>query len=306
MELRHLRYFVALAEELNFTRAAERLRISQPPLSAQIKSLEQELGVDLFKRTRRSVEITPAGLRFLREARAVLSQFDRLQSQAHELAEITGTIAIAANPSVDLLVLPEALRLLAGENPSIEYCLRSMYLNDQIRALHDGTVDVAFTRVPLEDSQVRGLVTEKLRDERLILAVPQRHPLADKSSVEPSQLDALGLVMWHRHVAPSAYDSSIRFLRDQRAHPYIAYETDSVIIAIGLAAADLGVALVPESCATVTRAGVVYRPLEPSPPTVGLGVAWCSNNTNPVLQKFIRTAKEATARLFPVELSGRP
>lgn len=292
MELRHLRYFAVLAEELNFTRAARRLRISQPPLSAQIKDLEEELGVLLFNRTKRSVALTPAGEKFLREARAILEHVDKATRSLKSGGELGGTITIAANPTVDLHLLPAALRRFRERHPDVEFCLRNLLLDDQIEALNSGLVDVAFMRIPLDEFHERGLIVEQVMTESLIAAVPADHPFAEKKSISPKAMKDERLIMWHRHVAPTTYDAVLAAFSAQEVVPYIDQETDSLKLGLGLVSAGLGIAIVPESSQVLRRQGVVYIPFSPALPKAALGIARRKAEIRPLLEEFLTVVRE--------------
>src|SRR5687767_2086529 len=178
MELRHLRYFVAVAEELHFGRAAVRLHVSQPPLSQQIKALEEELGVQLFQRTRRHVELTDAGRALLPEARAALEQAERAQRVAREAgAGARGRLVIGFVTSASYSVLPAAVRALRRAWPSVEVTLREMVPSAQLEALEWREIDVGLLRPPVDDARVE---VEVVLEEPLLVALPARSALARK------------------------------------------------------------------------------------------------------------------------------
>ena len=181
MELRHLRYFVAVAEELHFGHAASRLNTSQPSLSQQIRDLERELKVDLFLRTKRHVALTPAGQRFLQEARGILSSAERAAGLAREAARgESRKLAIGISPETDWLFLGKVLRLFAEHAPSVDVVFQNLTPEAQVDALRAGHLDVGFVGLPLE---AEGMVTETTGRARLVVALPEKHPMARKNDL---------------------------------------------------------------------------------------------------------------------------
>lgn len=293
MELRHLQYFIALAEELSFTRAARRLHISQPPLSMQIRNLEEELGVTLFDRDRRNVALTAAGERFLREARQIVDHVDRAVRVAREAGRgFAGTITLAINPSLDLLLLPRLLRRTGEELPGVEVCLRQLSHREQIEALAQGTVDVGFLRPPLEERDRRGLVVETLMQEALLLAIPADHALARRKSVPLGKLAGENCILWQRAVAPGSYDAVLAACQAAQFCPRIAYEAEAIQTALGLVSGGLGIAFVPESTRVLSREGVVYTRITGNPVMLELSLVWRRDNGSPILPHLLRLAKE--------------
>ncbi|MEQ8820480.1 MAG: LysR family transcriptional regulator [Sumerlaeia bacterium] len=288
MELRHLRYFVVLAEELHFTRAAERLRMSQPPLSAQIKNLEQELGAALFLRDRRGVELTEAGRRFLPEARQTLDQAARAARIAREAATgLGGSLAIGVSPSVDLRLLPEVLRGFRGDFQAVELVLRNLYQSEMLQALRDGVLDVGFVRLPISEAEQRGLSLEKIHQEPTILALAADHPLAAEAEVPFAKLDGEACLLWHRHVAPAAYDHVLAACREAGFTPRLEFEADSLQTGLGLVAAGLAIAFVPDSARVLCREGVAYRPIAGGGPMLELGMVWRPRASCAALPEFL-------------------
>src|SRR3954471_6890497 len=199
MELRHLRYLMAVAEELNFGRAAIRLRISQPPLSQQIRQLEEELGVRLFDRTKRQVKLTEAGKRIVVEAQQILSQVDHFVSLASRVSEGTiGRLTIAGQAGLnDSLV--QTLRVFAHQYPGVHIELQFMNTAHQIEALREGHVHVGFLHLPVDDSQ---LTLEPIKREPLWLALPKGHPLAKQKTVALTSLARQQFIMFARPSNP--------------------------------------------------------------------------------------------------------
>jgi DNA-binding transcriptional LysR family regulator len=291
MELRHLRYFVAVAEELHFGRAAARLRIAQPPLSQQIRSLEQELGVALFTRTTRRVELTPAGRALLPEARQVFEQTARaaLTAQRASRGEI-GRLAIGFVPSADLDLLPRVLRAWAVQAPHVEIELHAMLSGPQIDALRHGRIQVGFVRLPVDDG---GVAVETIQREPLIAALPMAHRLARRARVRLADLKSDGMILFPRRMAPSYYDLLVSVCRHAGFTPRVLHETESMQTNIGLVAAGLGFSLHPASIRTLQRAGVVYRPLVPPVPHIEMAVAYVRDGRSAALEAFLRVVRES-------------
>jgi DNA-binding transcriptional LysR family regulator len=293
VELRHLRYFVAVAEELHFHRAAERLHMSQPPLSQQIRALETELGVELLRRNRRRVELTEAGGAFLVEARAILTSVQHAGDLARRVArgEI-GKLSVGFVGSAMYATLPEILRAFRQRHPEVELQLRPFPTAPQLEALRDGRVDVGFLRPPVQRA---GLEIETIQRETIVVALPTDHPLAGSPSVAISQLREETFVLLARTESPGVYDSLALTLSELAGNPRAVQEADDMQTLIGLVAAGIGVALVPISVSLLERPGVAYRALSGRAPTVELALAWRSGPLAPVVAAFLAVAREMPA-----------
>jgi DNA-binding transcriptional LysR family regulator len=292
MELRHLRYFTAVAEELHFGRAAARLHIAQPPLSQQIRRLEEELGVVLFNRTKRRVELTAAGHAFLQETRRVFAQTERAVRTAQRASrgEI-GRLAIGFVASADLDILPRVLRAWQARSPQVEIELYGMLPGQQVEALHDGHIHVGFVRLPLDDS---GLVVEPIQRDPLLAVLPAGHRLARRARVRVGDLGTEPVILFPRRMAPEYYDLFISTFRRAGCTPRVAHEVVTIQTIIGLVAAGLGVSLMPATIRSLRRDGVVYRPLTPPVPHADMALAYVRDHSSPVLPAFIRTVREVT------------
>ena len=212
MELRHLRYFVTVAEELHFGRAARRLHLSQPPLSMQIKALESEVGAMLLARSRRKVELTPAGVVFLREAREILTRVEQAGAAARraDRGEI-GELSIAFITIADYNVLPLVLSEFRARHPGVRLNLREATTDAQLRDLAAQRIDVGFMLAPVQDAT---LASEPLLREPLIAALAERHPLARKRGALPlASLAEWPFILFPRHMAPGLYDDIVSFCR---------------------------------------------------------------------------------------------
>ena len=261
VELRQLRYFVAVAEELHFRRAAARLHISQPPLSQQIRALEAELGFALLIRTRRRVELTPAGTAFLRDARMLLGELDGAVATARRIdVGQTGRLRINFVGSALLSIVPGTVERFRRARPGVELELRERATVDQLRAVRAGAADVGLVRPPIDD--VGELRVQTVLRERTIAALPARHRLAALRRVPQRRLGAEPLVLFPREQAPGFHDLLIGALGDA---PQVIQYAPEMLTIIGRVAAGTGVSLVPASVSRLALDGVTYRPVAGAP-----------------------------------------
>ncbi|MDB4933865.1 MAG: hypothetical protein JWP87_837 [Labilithrix sp.] len=292
MELRHLRYFVAVAEEKHFGRAAARLRIAQPPLSRQIQALENELGFKLFERTRRQVELTAAGLVLLDHTRRV---FDALELAVHEADRASrgesGRVVVGYPSTFAYSGLPELVRAFRSKFPGVEVVLRELAPQLQVEALRDGGIDVGFVRAPLSEP---GLTTELVRREPLLAALPSGHPLASRKVIPLGLLAREPFVMFPRVRGPAYFDHLVRLCNDAGFTPRIVQEAAQLDI-VSLVAAGLGVSLLPSSMRKIRRAGIVLRPIVGNPRT-DLLVAWSARSSSAVLREFLDVVRRYASK----------
>jgi DNA-binding transcriptional LysR family regulator len=260
MELRHLRYFVAVAEERNFTRAAERLHIAQPPLSRQIQQLEDSLGVQLFERTARPLKLTDTGRFFYSHAVQLLAQSAELESMTRRVGKIERSLSVGFVGSTLYGMLPKIIRRFRDENSAVELSLHELSTMDQIKALKEGRIDVGFGRIRHEDPSIRRVV---LREERMIVALPLGHPLS-VSKTALSLHDLLGetLIIFPKAPRPSYADQVLAAFHDRALKPHRIYETRELQIALGLVAAGEGISIVPGSVYGLKRDDVSYIGLD--------------------------------------------
>ncbi|MBP0590612.1 LysR family transcriptional regulator [Paraburkholderia sp. LEh10] len=259
MELRQLRYFVAVAEERNFTRAAERLNMTQPPLSRQIQQIEDSVGLALFERGARPLKLTEAGRVFYAQAKRLIEESDELLPLTRRLAQLAERIVIGFVPSTLYGALPDVIRAFRETAPLIQISLIEMFTIEQLSALRGGRIDVGFGRLRFDESQ---LAREVLVEEPLIAALPAGHALAD---VSPLTLDALSketLIIYPSTPRPSYADQQLSAFRDHAVEPAAIHEVRELQTALGLVAAQVGVCLVPESVRGLRARGVTYRSLE--------------------------------------------
>lgn len=261
MELRHLRYFDAVASERNFTRAAERLGVAQPPLSRQIRDLEMELGVALFERGTRPVKLTEAGRLFYEQAAQILANFEQLrQSMKLFVAHEHRRYVIGFVGSVAYGAMPEMVRMFRAASSKVEVHLVGMTTVEQISALKDGRIDAGIGRIRIEDPAVRRVT---LCFEPLAAALAADHPLATKGgAVTLPELSGESLVVYPSQPRPSYADFVLRLFRDHGFRPARVSEVRDVQTALGLVAAQLGYALVPRTMNRLQRVDIAYRAVE--------------------------------------------
>jgi DNA-binding transcriptional LysR family regulator len=289
--LRHLRYFVTVAEERHFGRAAERLHIAQPPLSQQIRRLEAELGVDLFVRTTRRVDLTAAGAAYLERARAILASVDGAADEARRVAAgAVGHVAIGCVGSATYSLLPALSRRLADELPGVEFSFRGeMLVADQIDALRGGVIDLALLRPPVADGAV---TVTPLRKERLVVAVPSGHPFARRRQLRVADLARTDLIVHSAGRRSAMYDVVRRLFADAGETPRIRHEVGETSTLVTLVAGGLGVAVVPEPVSALALAGVAYVPLVRPATSVELAVAHRTDRAEPHLLRTLEVIGE--------------
>lgn len=258
IEFRHLRYFLAVAQERNFTKAAERLNMAQPPLSRQIQQLEAELGVTLFDRDSRPLALTPGGALFREQALQVIQRMDEMQGMMKRfVAADRPRFVIGFVPSIIYARLPRIIRGFREAAPGVELSLVEMMSLEQITALKEGRIDVGFGRVRFDDPALR---REILREERLIVALPLGHRLlAGERPITLSDLTEESLIVYPREPRPSYADQVLSLFRDHGLEPQSIQEVRELQTAIGLVAADAGICIVPTSVRRLERGDVVYR-----------------------------------------------
>ena len=285
MELRHLRYFVAVAEELNFTRAAKRLHTAQPSLSQQIRQLEDEVGVRLLERSKRHVRLTSAGSVLLREARDILNRVDyAVRISAKAASGHAGEIALCSFPGADVKILPRLRPALAKELPDVRLVVHSRYVLEPLASLRAGIVDVVFTRGPVSEPD---LVSEEVLRERLVVVVPAHDRLARLKTVVPKRLDNLPTVAISRTAARNLHDEVAAFYEQAKVTVQPVQTADTVLGSLSMVAAGLGFALLPDYVLSMLPDGVVTRPLDWDPePTVTIVMSYRRQDQPPILRVF--------------------
>ena len=290
MELRQLRYFVAVAEERHFGRAAKRLRLSQPPLSAQIKGLEEELGVKLFQRSTRQVALTDAGRTFLERAEGILEAVEEAKEAAKGADEgVRGRLEVGFISSATLGLLPPAIRLFRERFGGVEIELRELTSAQQIDALYAGEIRVGLVRLPL---RAPGLRFEPLQEESFVVALPSGHPLEALESVPLEAMVDQPLIFFTRQLMPSLHAQIVELFQRVGAFPNVVQHAVHLQTIVGLVASDVGLAILPEPAERLSREGVVYRSLDAPDVTSWVGLARVEEDGSLLVENFVRTVRE--------------
>ncbi|MFC5743351.1 LysR substrate-binding domain-containing protein [Dyella tabacisoli] len=295
-DFRQLRYFIAVAEELSFSRAAQRLHLSQPPLSQQIQALERDLGVRLLDRDKRNVALTDPGRVFLEQARQILAKADEARTQVTEAAAgFSGQLRLAYTVSVTFHpALPETLLRYGQLAPNVRVRLSEMYTESQFDALLASQLDVGFVRdEPKHEDDRQALRLDLIDREPLLLALPSGHPLAGRSSVSLREVSNEAFVVQPRELAATLYDRLVHIAIKANFHPLIRVHAQQINGLLVLVAAGMGLALVPASMSTVSLTGVSYVPLDDPDAYMLLAVASRADDTSPVVAKFLSTLTES-------------
>jgi DNA-binding transcriptional LysR family regulator len=298
MELRKLRYFVALAEELHFGRAARRLHITQPPLSMAILALEAELGVRLVERIPRRVELTHAGHTFLEQARLLLARADDAieLTRAAARGEV-GRLTVGFMSASIHTLLPQVLREFAARFPAVRLELRELTIPQQLAALRGNDIDVGVLRPPVAEIE---LELDALFSEPLIVALPRGHPLAKLRRVNARRLAGEPFVMFQQAPGLVLHNLVLGFCLSAGFTPRVVQEASQSHAVAGLVSGGIGVALVPASTQSTHLAGIEYRPLADASPPVWTSLAWRRGDASPVVAAFRTTAREVA-----VTMSGK-
>jgi DNA-binding transcriptional LysR family regulator len=303
-DLRQLRYFVAVAEERHFGRAAQRLAMTQPPLSQQIRSLEEGLGAPLFLRTKRSVELTAVGRDLLPEVRRLLAGADALAPMAQSLARgEAGLLSLAFVSTADYGVLPPLLQRFGELHPGVRLQLSEATSDVQIEELMAGRVDAGLIIPPIPVRFATQLAYLPIAREPLVIAMSEAQArLIGSDAATPvtlRELAGIALIVFPRRLAPAFYDIIMDCFAQAGLVPQIGQEAIQMQTIVSLVSAGMGVALVPQSLRNLQRTGVVYRPLRDAQPVVETGLVWRNSEVSPVLEGFI-----AIARRFAQSIQG--
>lgn len=285
MELRHLRYFVAVADELHFGRAAERLHIAQPPLSQQIKQLENELGFKLFHRTKRSVMLTEAGGVFLAEVRKIFMQLEQAVQVGQQTSRgEVGKLVIGFVSSMAYNVLPDILRKFRNHFPGVTLELHELTTDEQWKWLSDRRIDIGFVRPPVDEV---AFCTETVFWEALVVALPEGHDLTNQVDVAVNSLRNEQFILFPRPFSPGLYDAIISICQQAGFSPIVTQEAIQMQTIVSLVAGQMGVAIVPASLQRLQRQGVVYKEIREPMPEVVTNVVWRRADMSPRIQQFL-------------------
>lgn len=290
MELRHLRYFIAVAEELNFSRAAEKLGMSQPPVSQQLKQLERELGVELFRRMPRGVQLTRHGEVLWTAARRLTHDVEQFQALAEQLKEgKEGVLRLGVVGTALLGSLPALVRHARKEMPRVAFQVKEIESGDQWAAFLEHRIDIGVLRPPMA---AENLSYMDLTKERFVATVSSDHRLADSPSISAVALREDPFILFPRRLGTGLYDSVVEVCLEAGFLPQIVHETERMQTVIGLVAAGEGVSIVPQCVTRMQFPGVEYLELAGTAVLSTLSLAWRSESMTPVLDRFLAVARE--------------
>lgn len=289
-DIRQMRYFVVLAETLHFGRAAERLHLTQPPLSRQIAALEKSLGVKLIERHTRHAKLTAAGTSFLKDAKAVLASFDQACDNARfaDMGGI-GELKIGFMMHAAFTIVPKLTKRFLSKHPKVKIHLREAIPSALPDDILSGRLDAGILFPP---GKIRGLEFRVIHREELCLALPAGHPLAGRKTITPRILENEPLIATPPEVSPNLRDTILQWFHSQEIEPTIRLETQLQQTIVSLVAEGLGIALVPESMKKLGLGGVEFRRLKEAP-QIEHGIAWRPGNLNPSLPLFLKSAETA-------------
>jgi DNA-binding transcriptional LysR family regulator len=293
MELRHLRYFVAVAQEENVSRAALKLHISQPALSRQMRDLEEDLGVILLERTAKSVRLSEAGRAFLPEAKAILERAEEGRKAVRDFAGAAG-LNIGYAPTLTVRFLPPALRAFQKERPSVRVKLHDLSSEEMLAGLRAGKLQLALMVRP-RAARLRGLRFEGLVRDRMCLAVALNDPLAKQEAAKLEALVSQPLVGYSREDYPEYHELVKAIFSKSRLKPHFVVEHDSVSSLITAVEAGVGVALVPESLNCLAGPRLRLMPITPTPAALIVGAAWVQGGLGAEPARFLALARRAAA-----------
>lgn len=301
MEIRELRYFVAVAEDLSFTRAALRLQMSQPPLSQAIARLEKKLGSRLFEREpRKAPRLTPAGAVLLREARRILKQIDEAQSLLDSVVADVEVLRIGSISSVLAGLLPSVVREFRSQHREVRILVEESEERRILTDLRSGAVDLGFTRARRTD---QGFVSEFLADEPLVCAMPDTHRLAGERSVALAELATEDFVMFHRDDAPQAYDRIVLACVRAGFSPRIPLHAVNDLAMLSTISCGLGVAVMPHVSSFLPIPGVRFVPLRDEWAVTSLSMTWMASTANPVTRAFTLAVRAELERRRSLDLA---
>lgn len=296
MELRQLKYFVALAEELNFSRAAERLHISQPPLTRQIQQLESDVDARLFSRGPRGVELTPAGIALLDDARRILGLVGVARERTGKFGQgRIGRLDVGIFGSAILNHIPRLLLQFRQRYPEVQIALHDLKKAEQIAALREKRLTIGFNRhVAVEED----IMVETVFLEPLLVALHNKHPLARHKSIRIAEVIDDPLILYPSNTRPGFADDVMALFRAEGAQPRVAQEVTDVVTAVALVASGFGICITPEAASTLRLPGVVYRPVKANPPpTIDLACLYRRDDDSPILKAFLEIVRKyGTAR----------
>ncbi|MGQ9373279.1 DNA-binding transcriptional regulator HcaR [Acinetobacter tandoii] len=297
MELRHLRYFITVAEELNFSKAALKLYTAQPSLSQQIKDLEEDVGVQLLYRTKRKVELTEEGAVFLEQARLTLAQADKAIAMARQVSQAKQQmLRIGFVPVAEMKIFPYVLPNLRVQNPDLKIELLSMNNTEQMRLLKKGELDITFTRHNFHSDEIE---SQFVLREPLIFLLPKDHPLAKYERIPVKALNGIDFIIPAVEQSQTLHHTILEFAKAQNIEFNIVQKADNILFNINSIGMGLGCTILPGYIAPLTMNNTVIRPLEVELPYLDLYVSYRKNNSSLAVNKFL----ELLTRVFYLDIN---
>ena len=290
MELRDLQWFVAIAEDLSFTKAALRIGMAQPALSLRLRQFEVALGAPLFARTKRKVSLTEAGIALLPLARQILGSADQAAQTVRMVsAGHSGVLRIGAFYSAIYTVLPPIIRHFAVQYPNVEIQIKELIVTQQVKMLRSGDIDIGVIR---SEYALSGLHTLNLLKEDLYCVLHVDHPLAERKTISLRQLADESLITLDPEFNADFYSATVAAFAGQNLSPRIVKKAPDMHLVLGLVSAGLGFALVPSSLAQINHKFIVFKKLKESLPTMTLQLAWRAEVASPIIRHFVQAASE--------------
>jgi len=292
MEFRHLKYFVTVAEELHFSRAAEKLYLTQPALSKQIRVLEKQLQVKLFDRSKQKIKLTRAGEKFLETARQILIELESGVENTRKVArQEIGQIKVAFTAAALNTVLPEIMSQFRQIYPDVALILSELCTEDQVEALKGDRIDLGFLHPPIRDRD-GSLNLQFLREDSILVVLPASHPLAEQKKISLASLADEPIIIYPREKGPVLYEQFLQLCQTAGFVPKIVQEVEMAQTRLGLVAAGVGISFILSSSQNLSVKGVVCRSLLEEFPKLELAIAWQKDNSSRVLQQFIKLARK--------------
>lgn len=297
MELRHLRYFITVAEELNFSKAALKLYTAQPSLSQQIKDLEEDVGVKLLHRTKRKVELTEEGAVFLEQARLTLAQADKAVAMARQVSQAKQQmLRIGFVPVAEMKIFPYVLPNLRVQNPDLKIELLSMNNNDQMKAIKKGELDITFTRHNFNSDEIE---SQFVLREPLIFILPKDHPLAKYERIPVKALNGIDFIIPAAEQSQNLHDMILNFAKTNGIEFNIVQKANNILFNINSIGMGLGCTILPGYIAPLTMNNTIIRPLDIELPYLDLYVSYRKNSNSPSVDKFM----ELLTRVFYLDIN---
>jgi DNA-binding transcriptional LysR family regulator len=294
MELRHLRYFATLAEELNFGRAAMRLHISQPPLTRQIQQMEEELGAQLFTRSTRGVALTPAGKVLLEDARRILGLVQGAKERAGKAGRgQIGRLDVGIFGSAILNHIPRMVLQFRDQHPEVQIALHGQTKAEQIQALREKRLTIGFNRRVSVESDI---AVEPVLSEPLFVALHDKHPLARLKAIRIEDIGNAPMILYPSNTRPGFADDVMDLFRKAAIQPTVVQEVTDVVTAVALVACGFGLCITPQAASSLNLPGVVFRPVKANPtPTIDLVCLYRRNDESPILAAFLEIVRSFRA-----------